>query len=87
MAYRQGPLLSSISFTHAMASLWSIARMNIGLMGIIYRAGKRFLLIEPDGFLMVVGYGRVCGFCFGSEANEARAAERVTARRRFVAGC
>jgi cation:H+ antiporter len=30
--------------------------MNVGLMGIIYRAEKRFLLIEPDGLLMIVGY-------------------------------
>jgi cation:H+ antiporter len=30
--------------------------MNVGLMGIIYRAEKRFMLIEPDGLLMIVGY-------------------------------
>ena len=35
----------------------SILLMNIGLTGIIYRAEKRFLLIEPDGFLMIVGDG------------------------------
>ena len=31
--------------------------MHVGLMDIIYRAEKRFLLIEPDGFLMIVGDG------------------------------
>ena len=41
---------------HAMAALWGILLMNIGLMGIIYRAEKRFFLIEPDSFLMIVGY-------------------------------
>jgi cation:H+ antiporter len=30
--------------------------MNIGLVDIIYRAEKRLLLIEPDGFLLIVGY-------------------------------
>ena len=57
MAYRQGPLLSVVSSTHVLTALWSILLMNVGLMGIIYRAEKRFLLIEPDGFLMIVTYG------------------------------
>ncbi len=35
---------------------WFILLMHVGLTGIIYRAEKRFLLIEPDGFLMIVGY-------------------------------
>jgi cation:H+ antiporter len=30
--------------------------MNIGVMGIIYRAEKRFLLIEPDSLLMLIAY-------------------------------
>lgn len=45
VAYRQGPLLSSVSSTHPMTGLWSIVLMNVGLMGIIYRAEKRFMLI------------------------------------------
>jgi len=57
MAYRQGPLLSAASSTHVLTALWSILLMNVGLMDIIYRAEKRFMLIEPDGFLMVLGYG------------------------------
>ena len=30
--------------------------MNIGLMGIIYRAEHRFMLIEPDSLLMIIAY-------------------------------
>jgi cation:H+ antiporter len=30
--------------------------MNIGLMGIIYRAEKRLMFIEPDSLLMIVSY-------------------------------
>lgn len=56
IAYRQGPLLSAVNHSHAMTALWGILLMNIGLMGIIYRAEKRFFLIEPDSFLMIVGY-------------------------------
>jgi cation:H+ antiporter len=55
-AYRGGSLLGTVSQAHALTALWSILMMNIGLMGIIYRAEKRFLLIEPDSLLMIVSY-------------------------------
>ena len=57
LAYRDGSLLDSVSSTHALTALWSILMMNIGLMGIIYRAERRFLLVEPDSVLMIVSYG------------------------------
>jgi cation:H+ antiporter len=53
LAYRGGGLLSAVSSTHALTALWSIIMMNIGLMGIIYRAERRFMLIEPDSLLMI----------------------------------
>lgn len=56
MAYREGPLLSAVTSAHALTALWSILLMNIGLMGIIYRVEKRYLLIEPDSIVMIVGY-------------------------------
>ncbi|MBM4125874.1 MAG: sodium:calcium antiporter [Nitrospira sp.] len=56
LAYRQGSLLSAVSTTHALTGLWAIIMMNIGLMGIIYRAEKRFMLIEPDSLLMLIAY-------------------------------
>ncbi len=56
VAYRGGSLLSHVSQTHALTALWSILMMNVGLMGIIYRAEKRFMLIEPDSLLMIVAY-------------------------------
>lgn len=57
LAYRDGSLLSNVSPAHALTALWSILMINIGLMGIIYRAEKRFMLIEPDSLLMIVSYG------------------------------
>ncbi len=56
LAYRGGGLLSTMSSTHALTALWAIIMMNIGLMGIIYRAERRFRLIEPDSLLMIVVY-------------------------------
>lgn len=56
MAYREGSLLSAVTSAHALTALWSVVLMNIGLMGIIYRVEKRYLLIEPDSLVMIVGY-------------------------------
>lgn len=55
-AYRNGPLLNAVSDAHAMTALWSILLMSTALMGIIYRVEKRYMLIEPDSFLIVLGY-------------------------------
>lgn len=57
VAYRPAPLLSVVSPTHIYTAFLSILLMNIGIMGIIYRAEKRFLFIEPDSALMIVTYG------------------------------
>ena len=56
VAYRGGSIFNAISDTHAMTALWSIPLMSIGLMGIIYRVEKRYVLIEPDSFLIILGY-------------------------------
>jgi cation:H+ antiporter len=45
-----------VSVTHTVAALTGIWLMSIGLMGIIYRAEKHFLFIEPDSTLMVLSY-------------------------------
>lgn len=56
LAYGGGPLLSAIGSDHALTALWGILMMNIGLMGIMYRVEKRYLLIEPDSLVMILGY-------------------------------
>ncbi len=55
-AFREGPLLSAVDSAHALTALWSILLMNIGLMGIMYRVERRYLLIDPDSMAMIVGY-------------------------------
>jgi cation:H+ antiporter len=57
VAYQPGPLLSVVAPAHAVAALWGILLMAIGLMGIIYRAERRFFFVEPDSLLMIVAYG------------------------------
>jgi len=57
MAYGKGPLLAAVESTHAVTAFVSMLLMSVGVMGIIYRAEKRFVLIEPDSLLMILGYG------------------------------
>ncbi len=57
LAFLEGPVFQAVSDAHAMTALWSILLMSIALMGIIYRVEKRYLLIEPDSFLIILGYG------------------------------
>lgn len=56
VAYGSGPLFNSVSDAHAMTALWSILLMSTALMGIIYRVEKRYMLIEPDSFVIILGY-------------------------------
>jgi cation:H+ antiporter len=56
VVHHPGPLLSAVSVTHTVAALVAILLMSIGLMGIIYRAEKHFLFIEPDSALMILSY-------------------------------
>lgn len=56
VAYGPGPILSAVNSIHALTAFWSILLMNIGLMGILYQAEKRFFLIEPDSAVVMVGY-------------------------------
>jgi cation:H+ antiporter len=55
-AYRSGPLFNIVSDDHAMTAIWSILLMSTALMGIIYRVEKRYMLIEPDSFVIILGY-------------------------------
>jgi cation:H+ antiporter len=56
LAFGRGSVFTAASQANAMAALWSILLMSLALMGIIYRAEKRYLLIEPDSLLIVLGY-------------------------------
>lgn len=56
LAYRQGPLFGDLDGAHALTALWSIVLMSTALMGIIYRVEKRVALIEPDSFVIILGY-------------------------------
>ena len=56
LAYHGGPLFNAVSNAHALTALWSMLLMSAALMGIMYRVEKRYLLIEPDSFAIILGY-------------------------------
>ncbi len=56
LAYWKGPLLAAVEPTHAATAFLGMVLMSVGVMGIIYRAEKRVLFIEPDSLLMIVSY-------------------------------
>jgi cation:H+ antiporter len=56
LAYLKGPLLAAVDTSHAVTAFISMLLMSVGVMGIVYRAERRFLLIEPDSALMIAGY-------------------------------
>ena len=54
--FAKGPLLAAVDTSHAATAFVSMLLMSIGVMGIIYRAERQFLLIEPDSAILIVGY-------------------------------
>ena len=64
IAYWKGPLLAAVESTHAVTAFVGMLLMSVGVMGIIYRAEKRFVLIEPDSVLMILGYMLGMGLIF-----------------------
>lgn len=56
IAYRQGAILSSVSSAHIVTGLFLLLLVGIGIMSIVFRARKRYLLLIPDSYLIVVAY-------------------------------
>jgi cation:H+ antiporter len=55
-AVHRGPLLADISPVHVVTSLVAIALMGAGLAALVYRAKRRFALLEPSGGAMLLMY-------------------------------
>jgi cation:H+ antiporter len=56
IAYTPGPVFSSLSETQVLAAAFAILLTTLAMMGIIHRAERRFLLIEPDAGLVILAY-------------------------------
>jgi cation:H+ antiporter len=56
LAYRKGPIFAAVSPVHAVTALFATLLMALGLAGLVYRAERRWSLLEPTSALMVVVY-------------------------------
>lgn len=51
-----GSIFSALDPVHAISGALGVILMTLGLAGIVYRAERRFMMIEPDSALMLVAY-------------------------------
>jgi cation:H+ antiporter len=51
-----GSLFAALDPAHALSALSAVVLMSLGLAAIVYRARRRFAMIEPGSALIVVGY-------------------------------
>ena len=51
-----GNVFAALDPSHAMSGLFAVVLMSLGLAAIVYRAKRRFAMLEPGSVLMLVGY-------------------------------
>jgi cation:H+ antiporter len=51
-----GSLFAALDPNHALSALSAVVLMGLGLAAIVYRAQRRFAMLEPDGFLILAAY-------------------------------
>ena len=51
-----GSLFATLDPSHAVSGLFAVVLMSLGLAAIVYRAKRRFAMLEPDSLLMLVVY-------------------------------
>jgi cation:H+ antiporter len=51
-----GSLFTALDPNHALSGLFAVGLMSLGLAAIVYRAKRRFAMLEPNSFLMLVAY-------------------------------
>jgi cation:H+ antiporter len=56
LATPSGSIFAALSPIHAISGTLAVVLMSLGLAGILYRAERRFLMLEPDSALMLAGY-------------------------------
>jgi cation:H+ antiporter len=56
VAHRGGPLFAAVSEAHVITGVFAMVLTSIGLAALVYRAERRFAMIEPDSLAIVLGY-------------------------------
>jgi len=65
---QSGSLFAVLDPTHAISALFSIVLMSLGLAAVVYRAERRFAMIEPDSLLILVAYAAAIGMTYAYAA-------------------
>jgi cation:H+ antiporter len=56
LASPSGSIFAGLSPAHAISGTLAVVLMSLGLASILYRAERRFFMVEPDSALMIVVY-------------------------------
>jgi len=56
LAHEGGPLFAALDSSHALTAFFAVVLMGIGLSAIVYRAERRWALVEPGSTLMIISY-------------------------------
>ena len=56
LASPTGAIFARVDPSHAISGTLAVVLMGLGLAAILYRAERRFLMIEPDSALILLGY-------------------------------
>lgn len=52
--FQAGPLFASLSPAHALTAAWVILITAVAILGLLYRAEKRYFFLEPDAALIIL---------------------------------
>jgi cation:H+ antiporter len=56
LAHRGGPLFAAVDQAHVITGVFAMVLTSMGLAAVVYRAERRFAMIEPDSLAIVLGY-------------------------------
>jgi len=65
---QSGSVFAALDPSHAISALFAVVLMSLGLAAIVYRAKRRFAMIEPGSVLMLAAYALALWLLYGHSA-------------------
>jgi len=63
-----GSIFASLDPSHGLSGLFAVVLTSLGVAAIVYRAERRFAMLEPGSILMLLGYGFALWFLYRNQA-------------------
>jgi cation:H+ antiporter len=63
-----GSLFAALDPGHALSGLAAVVLMSLGVAAIVYRAKRRFAMLEPDSLLILAAYCVALALLYGHSA-------------------